>query len=719
VSGSQRFYDLLFEISNEYRHGILLLLQAKAMRITDLTKELSLTTPEVRRHISRLREASLAKRDLEGFYSLTPYGETTLLLLKEFDFMSLHSDYFVSHSLTHLPQEFVKRIGELEKCEHTDNVMDFLHFIEKGIKEAKEYIWLQVDQYPLTALTSIYEAINRGVHFRILEDKGGSDGPLLDLGSPEEPQLSRTRHTPLVEQRTLERVIVYQYISEKDCALAFPTIEGGFDYKGFKAADDKSKVWCKELFQRYWKRSEPRVYTSPTEYVRQVRAANLDEPRGRVIVEGHNDSLVDAQVVQDAVDNYEEVILRGTFNFGSSMLQISRSVIVRGEGRENDIPSTILYKKGWAFPFREWDYLFLVNGEGADVTIENLSFTDFNCSCIGGRRGNSLNIRKNRITIPTGYGRGITYGAFGDMLLGIWIEAAHSFRGGVTIEWNYLDYAPGPIWGGHVSRGGLEDDPEYRPDLFNHEYYMGYGIAVNSVSGKVRIENNIVRNVNGRGIATEGHLASADVRIRHNTVISDVYGSYPFSSPEAGAGVLAQSVLSSSGPGFNVEIEDNIIKLDKLNFSGIVILGPATDRERAEKLRGGIIRNNRIQLKDGYEGIHVRKSDDFDVSDNTISGEAYYGIRISGRQRPGERDMRSLNNIVEDNDMADLRIREPDEYSNKHADGRMFAGSTGVSASAHIWLGKFSKKNVIKLEKHETVIDEGKNNTIKYVENES
>jgi len=81
--------------------------------------------------------------------------------------------------------------------------------------------------------------------------------------------------------------------------------------------------------------------------------------------------------------------------------------------------------------------------------------------------------------------------------------------------------------------------------------------------------------------------------------------------------------------------------------------------------------------------------------------------------------MRSLNNIVEDNDMADLRIREPDEYSNKHADGRMFAGSTGVSASAHIWLGKFSKKNVIKLEKHETVIDEGKNNTIKYVENES
>jgi len=114
------------------------------------------------------------------------------------------------------------------------------------------------------------------------------------------------------------------------------------------------------------------------------------------------------------------------------------------------------------------------------------------------------------------------------------------------------------------------------------------------------------------------------------------------------------------------------------------VLGPVTDREGAGKLSGGTIRKNRVHLKDGYEGIHVRKCDDFTVSNNVISGEAYYGIRISGRSGTRKSDLRALNNTVKGNDMKDLRIREPDKYSNNHADGRMFAESPEGSATAHI-----------------------------------
>jgi hypothetical protein len=230
----------------------------------------------------------------------------------------------------------------------------------------------------------------------------------------------------------------------------------------------------------------------------------------------------------------------------------------------------------------------------------------------------------------------------------------------------------------------------------------------------VRIENNIVRNANAKGIAASNNLASADVRIRRNTIMSDVYGSYLISSHEAGAGILAQSALSGSGPGFNVEIEDNTIKLDKLNYSGIIVLGPTTDLEGADKLRGGSIRNNLIHLKSGYEGIHVRKCDDFEVADNTILGEAYYGIRVSGRRRSEETDLRALNNFVEGNDMNGLRVRDPDEYSDNHADGRMFAGTPRGSATAHIWLDNFTKSNVFKIKDNETVIDEGEDNQISH-----
>jgi len=438
--------------------------------------------------------------------------------------------------------------------------------------------------------------------------------------------------------------------------------------------------------------------------------------RRSIVVEGRNDSRVDAQAVQDAVDYYDEVILRGTFNFGSSMVQISKSVVIGGEGRENDIPTTTIYKQGWRFPFTEFDSIFKVDGEGADVTIENIHFTDFNHTCIWGIQCNSLNVKNNRITLMTGYGRGESFGAFGDAVIGIfvWGPELGIFKGEVTVEGNYIDLARGGAFGGFLTRGGLEDDPEYRLDLFNHEYYMGFGVAVHRSSKTVSIENNVIRNANARGIATTCNLPSADVRIRNNTILSDVYGSYPFSSPEAGAGILAQSAWGFPSPGFNVDIEGNIIRLDKLNHCGIIVLGPVTDREGAGKLSGGVIRKNRIHLKNGYEGIHVRKCDDFEVTDNTISGEAYYGIRISGRSKSGRLDLRALNNVVEGNDMRDLRVRDPNEYSNNHADGRMFAESPGGSATAYVWLNVNTNGNIIKVSSNETVIDQGEDNTIRY-----
>jgi hypothetical protein len=67
--------------------------------------------------------------------------------------------------------------------------------------------------------------------------------------------------------------------------------------------------------------------------------------------------------------------------------------------------------------------------------------------------------------------------------------------------------------------------------------------------------------------------------------------------------------------------------------------------------------------------------------------------------------------------MTDLVIKAPDEYSDSHVDGRMFTGSEGKSATAHVWLNSFSKDNVIKVRADETVIDEGEDNQITYIDN--
>ncbi len=721
VSASKGFYDLLFEVSNEYRHGILLLLGKKAMRITDIAKEMDLNNPEIRRHISRLRDVNLIQRDIEGYYHLTPYGETSLLLFQEFEFLSSNSEYFMTHSLSRIPTWFVKQIGELSESINLADAMDFFRHMENLFKESKEYVWLLVDQFPMNSLSTIVETINRGVRFRIIEPRERVLNPDLDAMTSEETRaLIRTRKTPLVEQRMLDEVNMLLFLSDACCVLAFPTPDGQFDFKGFTATHDSSLNWCRELFQYYWDEAETRKPISPVVRVDRGRISRRAESSDRIVVEGHDRPEIDAQAVQDAVDNYDEVILRGIFNFGISKVVITRSISVRGEGREDDIPSTMIYKQGWTFPFTEYDSIFKVDGEAVDVSIENIRFTDFNCACIWGERGNSLDIKNNRITLNNGYGRGVSFGAFGDLVLGIWVSGPErgSFQGGVKIEGNHLDFARGGARGGFITRGGLEENPNYRPDLNNHDYYIGVGINVDNSSGKVLIENNIVRNANARGIATIDNTASAEVRIRHNTITSDVYGSYPFSSHEAGVGILAHSAFGYPRPGFNVEIEENTVKLDKLNCCGIKVLGPLIDREGAGKLRGGSIRNNRIILKDGYIGVHARKCDDFDIADNIFSGEAYYGIKISGRKRSGELDLRALNNMVEGNDMGDLKIRDPDEYSDKHVDGRMFAGSPRGSTTAHVWLGKFSKNNTVKVKIYETVVNEGEENTVIYEEDD-
>jgi hypothetical protein len=114
--------------------------------------------------------------------------------------------------------------------------------------------------------------------------------------------------------------------------------------------------------------------------------------------------------------------------------------------------------------------------------------------------------------------------------------------------------------------------------------------------------------------------------------------------------------------------------------------------------------------------VLIRKNDRTEVCGNRISGRAYYGFHFWGSQDREGFDLGSNANLIEDNDLSDLEIKTPDAYSDSHVDGRMFTGSPGKSATAHVWLNPYSDRNRIKLVPSETVIDEGKNNEISYQE---
>jgi predicted transcriptional regulator len=708
-------YDLFFEISSQERHKILRILTEETANLTQLSNKAGLNLPETRRHISRLVKVDLVERIPNGSYSLTNFGVQILETVEEIAFFSQYRDYFLSHSVAQIPREFQVKLRDLANSEYHDNILNFIRRMEGVIREAKEQLFFLVDQFPLNHLSLIMESIEKGVNYKIIEPRDRVLNPDLGALAPQESlALDRIKMTPQVEQRMKDEVNVLLVVSEKDAIVAFPTIEGEYDYKGFRTRDASSLEWCMELFHHIWEKASPRIETP--RILETVEPINEEQDRstGRIVLTGRERPEYDAPAIQDAVDRYDEVVLKGRFNIGTSTILLKRSVILRGEGRTNDVPDTTLYKYGWDFPFISQEFLLMISGDDIDVTIENIHIENFNGTCIGTRQGNSLTLRKNRITLLSGLGRGLSMGKWGDFVVGITAGGDNihgGFPGGIIIEDNYLDFALSYVRGGFITKNGRERDPEYRPDLLNHEAPICIGMNICRNLGKVVVRNNVVRNMNSKGIYVFDNRDTADIQIHDNEVISEVFGAYSFNNPVAGVGILIQSAWSEPRKGGRVKVFNNKVLLDKVNYCGIAVHGPSMYAEGAGKLDECIIENNEVQVNDGLYGIQVRKSDQVKITGNKISGRTYYGLQVNG-SRPRENiELGSNSNHFSDNNMTELEIKPPDEYSDKLGN-YVFNGADEKTMTAHVWLNKYSSNNLIKLKPGETSIDESAENKV-------
>ena len=255
----KRLCDLFFELSNEDRLRIFLQLDGKALKLTHLSRELDLTVQETSRHLSRLSEKRLIQKDVEGFYSLTPYGEQVLRIIPGFEFLSRHGEHFTTHTPSCLPHSFASRMGDLVNSTLTDDVMVAFHNVENRIREAEEYVWILSDQVLMSSLTLLVEALKRGAHFKIILPKDLTPPPgFVDHG--EQQYFERATMSNLMENRFLEKVDVAIVMSEKEAGVTFPTIDGRIDYGfGFVTTDKLGHDWCRDLFLYYWERATTEI----------------------------------------------------------------------------------------------------------------------------------------------------------------------------------------------------------------------------------------------------------------------------------------------------------------------------------------------------------------------------------------------------------------------------------------------------------------------------
>jgi len=241
--------NFFLELAHSDRLRTLFLIEKEKLKLTQISERLDLSMQETSRHLSRLRDAQLIRKDVEGFYNLTPFGRITLSLLPGYSFILKNKDYFQNHDLSFLPPEFIKRIGELEEYEPGRGVMQVLHLAVVVMNEAKEYVWILTDQVMTPTIPMIREGYAKGIRFRILLPE--------HLTLPSGFQLPKPAPTSPIEIRWLEEVKVCIMMNETLVGLCLPDSTGKTDFStGFASRNPKFQKWCRDLFLHYWGRGK-------------------------------------------------------------------------------------------------------------------------------------------------------------------------------------------------------------------------------------------------------------------------------------------------------------------------------------------------------------------------------------------------------------------------------------------------------------------------------
>jgi len=243
---------LLFELSNEDRLNILGELKKKPMKLTRISERFNFTVPETARNMTRLTEADLLAKDVDGYFHLTPVGKAVLQFIPSFEFISKHKKYFKTHTISVLPTEFAASIGALRKSEYVSGVTEMIFNAENAVKESQEFMWIIVDQILPSSFPFFLEAITRGVEVRKLMPRNAAIPPtILELAN--DPAFNRAARAKKAESRYLNSIGIFMFLSEKELAgIGFKNLEGFFDFGSFRSQDENALKWAKSLFLRYW-----------------------------------------------------------------------------------------------------------------------------------------------------------------------------------------------------------------------------------------------------------------------------------------------------------------------------------------------------------------------------------------------------------------------------------------------------------------------------------
>jgi hypothetical protein len=356
-----------------------------------------------------------------------------------------------------------------------------------------------------------------------------------------------------------------------------------------------------------------------------------------ITVNATGDPAVDVASIQNAVSSYDNVLLRGTFDFGVSnstdywgnwgpgtKVLINRGVTLKGE-TVNGNQTTILHGRR--------TFIIDVGTPASEVIVEGIHFKDFNSMALHVKRvaaGNKVTLVNNKLTtslwehvVENGddianhatmwlHNHWMSTPVFiGDETL--WYR---DIKGQVVVKNNYIN----------TEAGALPSVPTQTPPKAGH--WSGWGWAAypvlmiaTDVGSQVTIEGNTCRNPTRKGIATFETYGSLGV-------LGNLVELGPLTvNPLESDGYYTVWALGSEhmgwwpGMGGPVRFEGNTVR----HLAGYQIPYTIGLHARGPHTNLSIV-SNEFYLEDCFFALSLGEPGPGYVANNRVSGSCFYGI---------------------------------------------------------------------------------------------
>jgi predicted transcriptional regulator len=240
--------DALFnELSSKVRLGILEMLKEGERRFSEIVNAVELSSPEVSRHLKRLREANLVDKLPSGGYRLSLFGETATRMTANIPALMEKSEYFLSHDTSVIPTRLLRDLESISEA-RIETVFSLMGRLIKSLGEA-EYYWDISNQMQVSE-TAMFDSLNLGeleleIRYIISPDMADAITALK-----EETDVK-------VQVKTYENINFTVGVSNNMAFFALPDQSGVINRNTYIIGDSPKFIeWCREFYLHYWEKAE-------------------------------------------------------------------------------------------------------------------------------------------------------------------------------------------------------------------------------------------------------------------------------------------------------------------------------------------------------------------------------------------------------------------------------------------------------------------------------